>query len=85
MTHSKKQQALIEELASICEELGWVVALPSEGEIIPGLVIGQEQFVIDVVSVYYGEGFDVYKKEMNAQGMEEMVPTLTPKKTGILH
>lgn len=79
MTHTKKQQELIEELASICEELGWVIALPTMEETIPGLVIGQETFVNDVVSVYYGSDYEVFSKDMSDPGMKE-VPMLPPTK-----
>lgn len=79
MTYTKKQQELIEELASICEELGWVIALPTMEDTIPGLVIGQENFVNDVVSVYYGENYEVFTKDPTDAGMKE-IPVLPPTK-----
>lgn len=85
VTHTKKQQELIEELASICEELGWVIALPTMEDTIPGLVIGQETFVNDVVSVYYGSDYEVFTKEKMDEGLKE-VPILPPtKKPGTYH
>lgn len=83
----KKQMELIMELSSICEELGWVVAIPSQEEKVPGLIIGTEEFVQEVVEIYYGDDVEIYKKEMNSEGMEEVVSTKKKKVTdrGDLH
>lgn len=71
---SKKQQSLIEQLTMICEELGWVVGLPStedDNEKVPGLVVGEESFVIQVVSSY-SDDYEVYSKDMNNEEMHEL-------------
>lgn len=51
-----RQMELITELAGICEELGWIVAVPASSdpndEMVPGLVIGTKQFVSEIASVF---------------------------------
>lgn len=85
-TINKRQEELISELATICEELGWVVAIPSNEERVPGLIIGLEDFVQEVVTIYYGDDVEIFKKELNTEGMEEVVPTKNKKGSrGDLH
>lgn len=48
--------AIIGELA---EELGWVIGIPTEGETVPGLVIGSEEFVLSFMNA---EDLEVYEK-----------------------
>ena len=66
MTKSK-QQDLIDQLAAICEELEWVVGIPTEEgdeNIAQGLIIGTETFVMSVVGMFpEPENVDVYSKE----------------------
>lgn len=48
----KEQQELIEQLAQIVEELGWIIGIPKEEEgdnKVQGLIIGTEEFVYGVV------------------------------------
>jgi hypothetical protein len=59
----KKQKALIEDLAEIVTELGWVIGLPSGEGMVPGLVVGTEEFVRDVVETYYGPNYDVFTED----------------------
>lgn len=70
--NQRKQIELIEQLASICEELGWVIALPNQEEKVPGLIMGNEEFVAEVIQAYYGEDVEVFKKSQGAEGMEPM-------------
>lgn len=49
---SERQQQLIQALAEIVDELGWVIGIPLEegsNEKVHGLIIGTEEFVNDVV------------------------------------
>lgn len=48
----KEQQELIEQLAQIVEELGWIIGIPKEegdDNKVHGLIIGTEEFVYGVV------------------------------------
>ena len=58
MSDSHKRYKLIEELAEIVNELGWVIAIPPD-QITPGLIIGDENYVKDVANAYYGQQFEV--------------------------
>jgi hypothetical protein len=61
---SEKQQKLIQELAEIVEELGWIIGIPTNGETdekVNGLIIGTEDFVMDVVN---STGIEVEAIEM---------------------
>lgn len=83
MSVSKKTQTeLIEQLAVICEELEWNIALPTTDEIVPGLIIGTPVFIRDVVSVVYGDNYDVFTKSEFEDGMTEVIPVLEGKKNG---
>lgn len=47
-----EQQELIQALAEIVEELGWVIGIPQEEgstNTVQGLIIGTEEFVMSVV------------------------------------
>lgn len=72
----KKQIELIEKLAEICEELSWVIAIP-DGQKVPGLIIGTENFVTDVVEIYYGNNYEVYKKSITDDEFKREVPVTT--------
>lgn len=39
------------------EILGWQIAIPGQGDVVEGVVLGTEKFVIEVI----GEDFDVYE------------------------
>lgn len=48
----KEQQQLIEQLAQIVEELGWIIGIPKEegdDNKVHGLIIGTEEFVYGIV------------------------------------
>lgn len=65
--NEKKQKELIEDLAEIVNELGWVIGLPSGEGMVPGLVVGTEEFVRDVVEVYYGANYDIFTEDPTGQ------------------
>lgn len=68
----KSQEQIIEELSNLVEELGWVIGLPDGTDKVPGLIIGEQDFVIDVVKSYYGENFDIYTKDEES-GQTEII------------
>jgi hypothetical protein len=72
--NQKKQQQLIDVITSACEELGWVVGLPgseNEDDTVPGLVIGIESFVVQVVESYTTD-YEVFDKNMNDDGLHQV-------------
>jgi hypothetical protein len=82
--NSSKRYKLIQELADIVNELGWVIAIPPD-QITPGLIIGEENYVKDVANAYYGEQFEVVNPnehelapeevELTEQQVEELLET----------
>lgn len=60
---TKKQKELIEKLSEIVAELEWVIGLPVGSDSVPGLIIGTEEFVRDVVETYYGPNYDVFTED----------------------
>lgn len=68
--NKEKQYELIMELQALCEELGWSIALPNGDGLVPGLIIGEEAYVIDVASAYYGEDFEVFEKNEDSEKLE---------------
>lgn len=90
--NQKRQQELITQLAEICEELEWVVGLPKEDDdkMVPGLIIGEEAFVMQVVAAYTDD-YEVYAKDSATDGMHEVppkqeeIPSATPKKKPTFH
>ncbi len=58
----KSKMEVIQELAELVDTLGWVMALPND-EIVPGLIIGEKDFVVDVVKQYYGDGYEVLERD----------------------
>jgi len=82
----RKQQELIEQLSSICEELGWVIGIPSEEgseEVVEGLIIGTEKFVYAVVDAFKAE-YEVYSKNIGDDEMTQL-PAPQSKKKIIFH
>lgn len=71
MSDKNREMELIQSLADICEELGWIIAIPSQDELVPGLIIGSEEFVADVIQTVYGDDVEIYKKTPGAEGMEQ--------------
>lgn len=68
----RSQEEIIEELSNLVEELGWVIGLPDGTEKVPGLIVGEQNFVIEVVKSYYGENFDIYTKN-DETGQSEII------------
>lgn len=49
----KRQYELIEKLTEIVNELGWVIGIPT-ADVVPGLIIGTEDFVREIIQDHYG-------------------------------
>ncbi len=67
---SERQKVLIEALAEIVEELGWVIGIPiveSDEDQVHGLIIGTEQFVVTAVE---STGIEVEKIE-SIEGLDD--------------
>lgn len=64
-----KRMQLIQSLAEIVDELGWVIAIPPD-QITPGLIVGEEKYVKAVSSAYYGTQFEVINPNENAEEIE---------------
>lgn len=71
MSNKKTQVELMNELAELVEQLGWVIGMPDGDEQVPGLIIGELSFVEDVVEVYYGPGFSVFEKDEQGELVEK--------------
>ena len=69
----KRQEQLIIQLAEICEELNWVVGIPADdsGTMVPGLIIGTEAFLGQVVEVAFKD-YEVYSHDAGTDGMVEL-------------
>lgn len=63
MDDNRKQQELIQKLAELVNELGWVIGLPDNEEMVSGLIVGTEDFVREVVESYYGPSYSVFKED----------------------
>lgn len=66
MSNKKTAKELVDELIDICEQLGWVVGIPSTNEgteyDTEGLIVGEEQFVLSVAAAC-GPNSDIYSKD----------------------
>lgn len=86
MVDDKKRLELIEQLGTICEELGWIIAIPSVEENLPELIVaGEEDIVLEVVHRAFGDNVDLYTKEVIDEEMTEFIPAVTPKKGNTFH
>lgn len=74
MSNKKTQIELMNELAELVEQLGWVIGIPDGDEKVPGLVIGELSYVEEVVEAYYGPGFSVFEKDEHGE-LVEKAPT----------
>lgn len=84
MSNQKKQQEIIDMLQSICEEMGWVIGIPSDedsDEVVDGLIIGTEEFVYSVVSAVRGD-HEIFSKNIGEENMKELP---APKKKVTFH
>lgn len=61
MVDKKRQIELIKELANIFEELEWLVAIPTDNDsdVCRGLIVGEQDFVLDVTKAYYGDDAEI--------------------------
>lgn len=49
----QRQYELVEMISECAEELGWIIALPQEGdndELVSGLIMGTEEFITNIVA-----------------------------------
>lgn len=76
----KDQLDLIARLAEICQQLDWVIGLPDDEETLPGLIIGQEAFVSDVIRLYYGKSYEIYTQPLEDSSLKEIEPSDLSKK-----
>lgn len=80
----KRKTELIQELAEICRKLDWVIALPTEQDTVPGLIVGTEEFVAEVVQVYYGPDYEIFTQDPMTDELQE-VPQPPIKKGTTVH
>ena len=78
-----KKIELIQDLAAIADQLGWVIALPTEEDAVPGLIIGTEEFVNEVVKLYYGDAYEIFTKDPTTDGLVEIPPQNNGKKATV--
>lgn len=76
----RTQLDIITELAELCKELGWVIALPEQDEAVPGLIVGDQAFVEEVTEAYYGPGFSIFSSDEEGNITEG-----PPNKKSIIH
>jgi hypothetical protein len=89
MKTQQEQMELIQALAEICKELGWIVGVPTTPDsttAVPGLIIGTEEFVYQVVANYYGPDVNDHVEayttaEADATIEETVLPDPNKKKT----
>ncbi len=84
MSDRKKQQEMIDALQAICEEMGWVVGIPTEegsDEIVDGIILGTEEFVYGVVDSVQ-KNYEFFSKNLAEEEMKELPP---PKKKVTFH
>lgn len=58
----QRQVEIIMAMSELVAELGWIIALPTEVDTVPGLIIGTEEFAKDVVSAYYGDKAEFFSQ-----------------------
>lgn len=77
---SAKKIQLIQDLAAIAYELGWVMSLPMGDGIVEGLIIGELEFTLETSTIIYGEDkYEVYTQVDQDEGLVEL--HTSPKKT----
>lgn len=85
MDDKRRQHELIQQLSELVNELGWIIALPAGDDMVPGLIIGQEEFVKDVVETYYGPNFTTFEEDPTGEGELIETPIDPNKKPTTLH
>lgn len=58
MTKTKKLE-LISQLSDILQELDWVFAVPADDDTCRGLIVGEIEFVSEVVQSFYGDDVEI--------------------------
>jgi hypothetical protein len=79
----KKKQELIQQLCEICEQLDWVVGIPSEEgseDTVDGLIIGKEEFVMQVVQAFTDD-YEVIRTNEDTGGVREVEQPKSEAKT----
>ncbi len=79
--NAKLQKELIDQLAEICEQLGWSIGVPADDENQPveGLIVGTEEFIMSIVESMDAEAsMEVFSKESTEEEFSE--PVLLDKK-----
>lgn len=86
---AKNQFELIQQLADICAELGWEIAIPTQDEIIPGLIVGNPQFIDDVAPVITemsgADTYEVFSDNPHSEGLIEITEIVKGKKYESYH
>lgn len=84
MIDSKTQIELINQLAEICEKLGWAIGVPADDdtEMVSGLIVGTEEFINSVIQYMDAETVEVFSKEEGSESFTE--PAVIDKKK-IMH
>lgn len=82
---SKKQTELIQKLAEIVNELEWVIGLPTGDDMVPGLIIGTEEFVRNVVETYYGPNYSTFVEDPTGENNLIENPNDLKKKNTTYH
>lgn len=63
MSTKKSPLELIDDLAGILVELGWVAAIPMDNDLVEGMprgiICGEPQFAADVAKAYWGDQVDI--------------------------
>lgn len=81
MSDVAKKLQLIQDLAAIAYELGWVMSLPTGDDPVPGLIIGELDFTLETSTIIYGEeGYEVFTQTDEDEGLIEL-HTSTKKTT----
>lgn len=76
--NEERQLELIQQLTEICDELGWIVGVPGEegsDSTVPGLIIGKEEFVYEIVEAFSGPTeYEIFEQDETGE-LNEKEPT----------
>lgn len=83
---NNRQMELMAILEEICEELGWEIAVPSEGpgEPAKGLILGEPKFLAAILS-QFGVDYESFSTEDGEIVESQTVEELMKKKKQTLH
>jgi hypothetical protein len=72
---SQKKVRLVQEIARICDELGWIIGIPTGEGAVHGLIIGTEDFIRQTAVINEDERYDVFSNKItNMVTQEDDVP-----------